>query len=293
MNDASELKYSAKLIDGVIASIAREVSDETIRALIPQRPGFANGFEHGARPFVACFCEENDLLSQWRGYGRGDAPAALGLDLSALSRFGLLPPRTYLRKVVYDEAVQKKQVADVVRTWLETAQELLSSEGTTPKEIFPYPAIWALQEALSEHHLCFKDPAFEEESEWRLIKLVDVREEVGLLDDRRWDVMMATMRERMRELGVEMPDEPLERLRRDAEGIEIRFRESSMGLVPYVELPLIDQAGVFMGRLPLWEVVQGPTREPDLALESLTMYLESRGYGFHTNVRKSCVPVRP
>lgn len=273
MNDASELNYAAKLIDDVIASVGQEVTDEHLRELLPQRPGFANRF-HGVQPFVACFCEKKDLLSQWRGYGRGDAPAALGLDLFPLAQFNNLPPWTLLRKVIYDEAEQKRQVADIVRTWLQTVQALLQSDGTDPKEIFPYPAISALQEALLEHQLCFKNPAFSEEHEWRLIKLVNVREELGLLNDRRSDermaASMAAAREHMRKLGVEIPDRQLPPRQWDAEGIEIKFRESprGLGLVPYVELPLKDQAGVFTGRLPLCEIVQGPSAHPDLALES-------------------------
>jgi Protein of unknown function (DUF2971) len=301
MNDASELNYAAKLIDDVIASVGQEVTDEHLRELLPQRPGFANGFEYGVHPFVACFCEKDDLLSQWRGYGRGDAPAALGFDLFPVAQFNNLPPRTILRKVIYDEAEQKRQVADIVRAWLQTAQTLLQSDGTDPKEIFPDPAIEALQEALSEHHLCFKNPAFSEEREWRLIKLVHVREELGFLDDRRSDASMAATiaaaREQARKVGFEIPDRhPPPRRQRDAEGVEIKFRESprGLGLVPYVEFPLKDKGGAFTGRLPLCEIVQGPSAHPDLALESLRMYLESIGYRFPlTEVRTSRIPLRP
>jgi hypothetical protein len=168
-----------------------------------------------------------------------------------LSKVGRLPSRTYLRKVVYERIEQQKLVTEVVQSWIRTAHSLLQEEGTDPKDLFPYPAIWALQEALAEHHLCFKDPAFSEEHEWRLIKLVNVREELRLLDDRRLEAMMAAIHELTRELGIAEAATVPPRIQRDAEGIEIAFRQSSIGLVPYVELPLIDPAGVFTGRLPL------------------------------------------
>lgn len=166
--------------------------------------------------------------------------------------------------------------------------------GTTPDSLFPYPAIWALQESLAEEHLCFKNPSFSEEEEWRLIKLVNVREEFRLLGDRRTEAMLAATAERMIELGVEMPIPKKMTAwgQARAEGIDIHFRQTRLGLVPYVELPVVDKAGVFTGQLPLVEVIQGPLPNVQLSLESLAMFLESQGYGFHTNLRASGIPLR-
>jgi hypothetical protein len=97
----------------------------------------------------------------------------------------------------------------------------------------------------------------------------------------------------MEELGIDMPDMRPAWGETNAEGIEIKFRLSPIGLVPYVELPLRDRAGVFSGRLPLWHVVQGPTPNPELSMESVGMYLQSRGYGFHTELTASGIPLRP
>ena len=291
MNDASELRYAADLISDIVAETLAAVESDVLRAVLPTRRGFANAFEYGSRPFIACFCEEDDLLSQWRGYRAGEAGYSLGLDLASAALE--MPPNTYLRRVIYDEDEQRRSVMKVVDAWVTTAESLLDEKkGRRPEDLFPYPAIWALEESLAEHHLCFKHPTFAEEREWRLIKLVDVREELRLLDDRRTEDMLRTTRERMRELGVEMPETSTAWREADAEGIEIRFRASPLGLVPYVELPLLDRAGVFTGRLPLWQVVQGPTANPDLSLESLAMYLDSRGYGFHTQVKASGIPLR-
>jgi hypothetical protein len=293
MNDASELDYAAELISDVVESVSEEVTDEPLKHLLPRRRGFANSFEYGDRAFVACFCEQGDMLSQWKGYGRGDAPASLGFDLFYLPLLNRLPPRTYLRKVVYERAEQEDLVRKVVRTWIQAARALLATEGSSATALFPYPAIWALQEALSEHHLCFKNPAFREEREWRLIKLVNVREELSLLSDIKSEALDAEMREQMRAVGVEAALGPPVARHRNAEGINIQFRASPRGLVPYVELPLIQQAGVFHGRLPLYEVIQGPTPHPDLAMISLEMYLDGRGYGVHTKLRKTDIPLRP
>ena len=292
MNDSSELSYAAGLIQEVVADVLSGVSNPTVRDALPaHRDGLANAFEYGARPFVACFCEYEDLLSQWRGYGTGQAGVSLGLNLSRLAQIGHLPPNTYLRKVVYDADLQRESVRTATESWLQTAETLLDS-GTNAKAIFPYPAIWALQQALAEHHLCLKHPGYAEEQEWRLIKLVDVREELRLLDDKRRDEMMAATRQRMFEMGVDMPNHSTAWSHARAEGIDIRFRTSPLGIVPYVELPLREFAGLNAGQLPLTQVVHSPTTNPDLALESLHMFLESRGYGFHTDIKLSGIPLR-
>jgi len=290
MNDASELAYAAELISDVATEVISAFKSEVLQPVLPEWSRFASAFEFGRRPFVACFCEEDDLLSQWRGYRAGETGYSLGIAL----RFTELPPNTYLRKVIYDEQEQRGAVRDVVETWLRTAESMLASHrGITRDDVFPYPAMWALQEALADHHLCFKHPGFEEEREWRLIKLVDVREELRLLDFKRSEQMLEATRERMRKHGIEMPEVQTAWGVANAEGIEIKFRPSGLGLVPYVELPLKARAGVFTERLPLEQVMQGPTPTPELSLESLGMYLQSRGYPWtHTQVKPSRIPLR-
>jgi hypothetical protein len=284
MNDSSELTYASTLIDEVVMEVLHEVEESDLRAALPLRNGFANSFEFGAQPFITCFCENDDLLSQWRGYGVKDASVSLGFDLSLIAAVRDLPPNTYLRKVVYDEEQQRTEVRTVVRTWLQTVRTMLA-DGENLSDLFPYPAIWAIQQALIEHHLCFKHPTFSEENEWRLIKLVDVRAEVRLQEQLRTD-------KRMEALGVPMPRRSAGWPPTRAEGIDVKFRQSTVGLTPYVELELKDRAGIFTDRLPLWEAVLGPSANPKLALESLDMYLESRGYGAHTEVRASGIPLR-
>jgi len=291
LNDASELAYASDIISEIVAERVTAAGSEILRPVLPERRGFANVFEYGRRPFVACFCEKDDLLSQWRGYRADKTGYSLGFDLGGPAQ---LPPRTHLRKVVYDADEQKRSVVNVVDVWLRTAESLLldSSRGLSPEALFPYPAIWALQESLAEHHLRFKHPTFAEEREWRLIKLVDVREELRFLESGRTEEMLRATRERMLAIGVDMPDVSTAWGEANAEGVEIRFRTSSMGLVPYVDLPIVHTADVFTGRLPLRQVIQGPTPNPDLSLESLRMYLEAHGYGFHTDVRASGIPLR-
>jgi hypothetical protein len=287
MNDASELSYANDLIGEVVAERFSMVQSDSLRDVLPTRPGFANAFRTGAWPFVACFCEDEDLLSQWRGYLTGEVGYSLGFNLSLVLKHAM-PPRTYLRKVIYEREVQRQHVANVVDAWVHAAASLLTEDTSLgARDLFPYPAIWALQEALAEHHLCFKHPAFAEEREWRLIKLVHVDEELRMQADRRHDQWLREVRERTGVPGIDTPDMQTGWPNGHAEGIEIRFRPSPMGVIPYVEIPMRDPAGVHARRLPLEQVVQGPTPHAELALSSLARFLESHEYGFHTKWKQS------
>jgi hypothetical protein len=88
MNDASEFTYARDLID-------REM--QKIRSLRRNRKLFepfhgikrlADPFEfkYGPTPYIACFCEADDLLSQWRGYGPSDS-VSLELDFQKVAYF--------------------------------------------------------------------------------------------------------------------------------------------------------------------------------------------------------------
>ena len=73
--------------------------------------------------------------------------------------------------------------------------------------------------------------------------------------------------------------------------LEIKFRHTALGFIPYIELSLKRNTGLYTQKLPLKEVMVGPSANPDLSLQSLTLYLESKGY-FMTKPRRSKVPLR-
>ncbi|HKF82105.1 MAG TPA: DUF2971 domain-containing protein [Solirubrobacterales bacterium] len=290
VNDASELTYASELIGTEVAAAIND--SKRIAQHVHLHPDIANPFQV-VRPFIACFCEEADLLSQWRGYGARESAYSLGFDLDQIANFGASPRNTVVQKVVYDPEQQRGAVRLAMQIWIATAETILDEGQLEPSDLFPYPAIGALQDALIEHHLCFKNPAFAEEKEWRLIKIVDLNEELGLIDDQRRKARWLETKRQVEEFNpegapFEIPSLPA----RGAEGLEICFRRSAATLVPYVRVPLQDAAGVFTGLLPLWEVIQGPCPDPALSLESLELYLRSVGYGVHTEIQTSQVPLR-
>lgn len=305
MNDSTELEYAAQLIDEIVADALAGASESRLRDAYV--PGMANTFLTGPQPFISCFCEEGDLLSQWRGYVPGEAGVSLGFDLrfvEALQKdiFGAPGSRgLYLRKVIYDPAEQRRRVRDVVETWLQTLSHLIAADGPGHEweSVYPYPAIWSLSMALKEHHLSFKHPTFSEEREWRLIKLVDVQAEASAAEQAESEKRSAAAEQRMNALLATIGRRPIARTdlrtlpqRFAVEGIPVRFRPTPLALVPYVALKLESTAGTHMGQLPLTQVVQGPAPHAELSLESLHMFLRFRGYGIHTSLSASSIPLR-
>jgi Protein of unknown function (DUF2971) len=158
-----------------------------------------------------------------------------------------------LRCVLYDKDQQVALVDGVLRF---LCGWLTTIEGSA--SVREYVVQVALQEAnhlLSECAFCFKHPSFKEEGEWRLVHLA--------LHD------------------IEVSDAPL------------RFRDTAMGLVPYVDLrPTGDPPGVIAHRLPLTEIVVGPARHPQLSRQAITEYSKHCGYPPEVIVRNSDIPLR-
>lgn len=294
MNDASELTYASDLV----ASIAREefavFTDDSLQTLLRQNLEVVQHFTYWWNPFIACFCEEDDILSQWRAYGSGAAPVSMGLALESPVVFGELPGNALLRKVVYKRDEQERYIRESLKVWVASLQGLLATDPNLPSSLLGTVVQISLREAMAEYQLCFKHPSFEEEKEWRLIRLLDVREEVRRMRDEDGLKRQQKRDAELRARGITLPEWPSDLgwgAASRAEGVEILFRPSQLGLIPYVEVPIRDTAGVFSDLLPLWEARQGPTVSPDLAFQSLELFLYSRGY-VHTEKTRSRIPLR-
>jgi len=285
LNDSGERTYAASLVKGVLEEVAAEDGNEGFAEILNRNPHLGDHLVRGMMPFVVCFCESGDLLSQWRGYGGSDASCSLGLDMS---KAVVQTPTTMLRKVIYKRETQEQLVRDVVLSWLGACA---SDPDTDPVEKNPYPAVWVLQRMLHEFHLCFKHPAFAEEQEWRLIHLVDLSS-IEAADTIGW---LWSRRDMHAQSGHEITTSPPEPIARNGNlpDVEVLVRPSRFGFIPYIIEPVIDPSGVFSGRLPLTAVVQGPSENGRLAMQSLRLFLLPKGYHRpHTVVEISGVPLR-
>ncbi len=168
MNDTTELGYGIGLVREVLQEPAtgraprRAASRRVTRQNREDILAMLADTEANTKHFAVCFCENGDLLSQWRGYGALGSGFAVGLHGKKLCDFTApflpgAPPNlgVILRRVIYDTRIQKS----LVRKWIKCVDGGVSAQAA-------FPILRMLYECL----VCFKDPGFREEREWRLIQ---------------------------------------------------------------------------------------------------------------------------
>ena len=120
-----------------------------------------------AHTYIACFCENGDLLSQWREYSDHLGGHSLGFDTLQLNRLG--QKGIYLRKVVYDIDTQESLVVSAIEQALALLEELTADQSVEEADNTIAAVGHVLSSHMPEYLHGFKDPSFAEEREWRLV----------------------------------------------------------------------------------------------------------------------------
>ena len=188
LNDSSELDYGRQLFCEILTkAIAEEERDPVSKHIFQTaKKAFEPGGEMESiidQTYVACFCERDNLLSQWRAYGQSGGYAIV-FPLKEL-RGGALTVsdhhHTELHRVMYDRQIQillLQLVLDDLISVLnqESVLQLWKSYGPEEKYLFSSSFNIFLQTAALTEIVRFKNPSFEEEREWRLTVLPAVPE---------------------------------------------------------------------------------------------------------------------
>lgn len=149
-NDSLEMRW--------IKSKIRKMFSELGIKLNPEKHNIMEKYYEEA--FAICFSECGDLLSQWRGYADDGRGVAIGFDFNKLNtEFNNEITKKYLgiSKVIYDEVKQEEML-------LNKFNEILEYNIDNCKKY--EEAIRILE---SDFAPIFKNPAFSEEKEWRLV----------------------------------------------------------------------------------------------------------------------------
>ncbi|MEP0547414.1 MAG: DUF2971 domain-containing protein [Rhodothermales bacterium] len=248
LNDPLEIQYGQDLIaDALNSAMAAESNDEArtfLRQITVQVQAFGRALFHS---FVACFCEDDDLLSQWRGYADRGGGYCIGFEFSDATRTtssldsldkGRSP---FLRKVIYDEDGQRKLASDYIQQVTDAAKAALATGiskayGSMPGYV---PSVMAMQAAnvLLDMMLVFKHRAFREEKEWRLIRVT--------MDNH--------------------------------EPESIQFREAYGGLAPFRPTHVYDLGAEDAASFPLRAISFGPSLEPLRTRAALELLVHHTG----------------
>ncbi len=178
LNDPLELKYGKNLILDILNKEISKKHDPIINKLLNALVVQINSFDDVIyEAYVACFCESDNLLSQWRGYGHHGGGYNIGLEFTSDTKFyhvsDPFEDESYviLRKIIYHLDKQKELVSKYLSSILLNASHAINHY----KNHGGLPDMWENMAAIeSSNILCdlllsFKSSVFEEENEWGLI----------------------------------------------------------------------------------------------------------------------------
>ena len=117
LNDVSEVGYGAGLFEDLVQERQVGLQNEVVSEFLGRTLSTANGFDGMFDCYIACFCESDDLLNQWRVYAGAGGGYALGFRTKEIGRrWGQLEraQNFSLRKVIYDVDTQKKLLSEVI-----------------------------------------------------------------------------------------------------------------------------------------------------------------------------------
>jgi hypothetical protein len=172
MNDPMELNYAVNFCKEMLntehpninePSRATELDNLMYETVVVPLDSISNYLT----AFVSCFCEEDDLLSQWRGYTNASSAVSIGFDVSSLGTKGLT--RADVRRVIYEKDLQAELILNVLHRWSGVITALLAQgEDLSNKlEVLRIGFIMGFARIA----LTIKQPAFKEEREWRIVTL--------------------------------------------------------------------------------------------------------------------------
>jgi len=253
LNDASELIYACDLVNVTLEECMEKYDSNIVKEFLGRSMKTFNAFDGFYDAYVFCFCEDDDLLSQWRAYGTRGGGYAIGIQSKFIGmRTPLANPVDFLlRKIIYKPEEQKNLIEKLILELSDLLCDVAKMYGEEGgNEAIPH-FCHSLRDQIAEYLICFKSPAFKEEKEWRVIYVSALLE--GL--DR------------------------------------IEFRASRGNIVPYVELDISPSVGVNSNKIPIGKIVHGPTLHPVITKKSLNLYLRKLGYAF-VGVLGSNIPLR-
>jgi hypothetical protein len=167
LNDGSEIMWGVRIVKDVALALSGTLSDPRDKELVDRVIQRLEAISMPNRAAVFCLCEGENLLNQWRDYGRDVVSYSLGFDpgrLHQAQRYNFSP---VLIRVVYDQAAQFQIAQRVVAGVYAMAEGLPVETRDDPDEVAFLVDAAAHELSLVTYY--FKNSAFAAEQEWRLL----------------------------------------------------------------------------------------------------------------------------
>lgn len=194
------------------------------------------------RPHIFCLSSEKDLLSQWRAYAANGKGISIGFDLKTLkSNEETNENSLFIAKCLYNEKKQE----DIIKKIFDEYSKNSSSTKNDIKEVV---------ETLKLLSIIFKNPAFKEENEWRIIFMPEITDKYTVKE----------IKNRISKLD---------------------FRCTENKIISFFQLEFPMEYDKKNDKLPLKEIVLGPK---NLIEEfEIKFFLKNQGYNVGDVIKKS------
>lgn len=173
MNDKLEIKW---YLDRLNEDSYKEVNIDSIFERMRMRSGLEFSFDDlinsinskGQRSiYISCFSKNQDLLSQWRAYADDGKGVSIGFDLSKFS----IADNILIEEIIYTNDVVEGVRESDVEMVADTIRTVISENKITDKQSQIDVFLHELMPILAK----YKNPAFIEENEVRLIYSDDMK----------------------------------------------------------------------------------------------------------------------
>jgi len=169
-NDRIELLHAVEVARSSARArqqTATNQQEKNLLAAMESSLGFTNPFDTFAIA-ISCFCEDGDLLSQWRGYGLGEGGIAIGFDTKKILP-AIRETQGFLAPVIYNDEHQQLIAAGLVENIISEYNAILQSRSI--KDSSAHLADYLMAWGVFSTYLgpLFKHRGFAEENEWRII----------------------------------------------------------------------------------------------------------------------------
>ena len=242
MNDSSELSYTYNLANEIITDMRSKEKNEIVQFFFDSFANYVkedNLYNDFFDVYAFCFCENGDQLSQWREYSERGTGFAIGFDAELITNKHIQRYDNYgLVKVIYDRSTQIKYLEYVIVSCMSELISLakLATSEQVPHLVFEFCR--ALDAGISTYAVQYKDKAFQEEKEWRIVY---IQPSVDIIK-------------------------------------EIKFTCSKRIIIPYLELDLTGSVASCANKLPITSIFQGPQSHPEIGNYSLGLLLKQMNY---------------
>ena len=160
LNDSEEFSYGLRYLTEELAAASNH-ADHAGKSVLLRAIELVDLYRQGF-VYTASFAEDDDLLSQWRGYSGGGG-ICLGFVASDLQKIAAKAEFRLIR-CIYEQSQKALLAQEFVANWLDAirAKTTLSEDDV---EQLAHELVTRYQQLAC----AFKGPSFREENEWRLV----------------------------------------------------------------------------------------------------------------------------